>query len=163
MTEKEINELFNIDKITFRKWKKSNKSKLCILLERLEFKEAKRIIGMYGDEDLKRILENELYFEDGRTFERELYPLLISNSGNENWLRLSKDTSLSNSARMRSAYIYSFLTRKHVELNFEINDKNVSFFHKTRPDTKDQLAAMYGLKNGIDMMRFNQFKSTGYF
>ena len=34
---------------------------------------------------------------------------------------------------------------------------------KERPSTANEFANIYGLKNGIDMMRFKQFKMTGSF
>lgn len=165
MTQQEMNELFDIDTRTLRNWKKSKRSKLFNLLETLDFYEAKNLLVMQGNEDLKKLLENEQYFENSREFEKELYTALVSHRDTKNWLKLSKDTSLSKNARMRAAYLYTFLTNKLVKLGFKVNnaDPQVSFFYKTRPSTGNEFAAMYGLKNGIDMMRFNQFKMTGSF
>ncbi len=165
MTQQQMHELFDVDTRTLRNWKKSNRSKLFNLLETLDFDDAKNLLDMHGNEDLKRLLENEHYFDNGREFEKELYAALVSHRDNQNWLKLSKDTSLSKNARMRAAYLYTFLTSKLVKLGFKVNsdEPEVSFFYKTRPSTGNEFAAMYGLKNGIDMMRFNQFKMTGSF
>ena len=165
MTQQQMHELFDVDTRTLRNWKKSNRSKLFNLLETLDFDDAKNLLDMHGNEDLKRLLENEHYFDNGREFEKELYTTLVSHRDNQNWLKLSKDTSLSKNARMRAAYLYTFLTSKLVKLGFKVNsdEPEVSFFYKTRPSTGNEFAAMYGLKNGIDMMRFNQFKMTGSF
>lgn len=40
---------------------------------------------------------------------------------------------------------------------------NVGFSHAHNTDTGNGLARLYGLKNGIDISRFNQFKMTGRF
>lgn len=165
MTQQEMYELFDIDTRTLRNWKKSKRSKLFNLLETLDFSEAKTLLESHDNEDLKRLVENEHYFDNGREFERELYKALVSHRDSKNWLTLARDTSLSKNARMRAAYLYTFLTNKLVKLGFKVNsDKpEVSFFYKTRPSTANEFANMYGLKNGIDMMRFNQFKMTGSF
>ncbi len=165
MTQQEMHELFDVDTRTLRNWKKSKRSKLFNLLETLDYNEAKNLLEMQGNEDLKRLLENEQYFDNGREFEKELYATLISHRDSKNWLNLAKDTSLSKNARMRAAYLYTFLTNKLVKLGFKVNsdEPEVSFFYKTRPSTANEFANMYGLKNGIDMMRFNQFKMTGSF
>ena len=165
MTQQEMNLLFDVDTRTLRNWKKSKRSKLFNLLETLDYDEAKTLLDMHGNEDLKRLLENEQYFDNGREFEKELYASLVSHRDSKNWLKLSKDTSLSKNARMRAAYLYTFLTNKLVKLGFKVNssEPKVSFFYKTRPFNTNEFANMYGLKNGIDMMRFNQFKMTGSF
>jgi len=165
MTQQEMHELFDVDTRTLRNWKKSKRSKLFNLLETLDFNEAKNLLEMHGDNDLKRLLENEHYFNNGREFEKKLYATLVSHRDSKSWLKLAKDTSLSKNARMRAAYLYTFLTNKFVKLGFKVNSEEpqVSLFHKTRPSSGNEFAAMYGLKNGIDMMRFNQFKMTGSF
>ena len=165
MTQQEMHELFDVDTRTLRNWKKSKRSKLFSLLETLDFNEAKNLLDMHNDKDLKRLLENEQYFTNGREFEKELYSTLVSHRDSKNWLNLSKDTSLSKNARMRAAYLYTFLTGKFVKLGFKVNsdEPQVSFFYKTRPSTGNEFASIYGLKNGIDIMRFNQFKMTGSF
>ena len=165
MTQQEMHELFDVDTRTLRNWKKSKRSKLFNLLETLDFNEAKTLLDSHDNEDLKRLLENEHYFDNGREFEKELYKTLVSHRDSKNWLTLAKDTSLSKNARMRAAYLYTFLTNKLVKLGFKVNsdEPEVSFFYKTRPTSSNEFANMYGLKNGIDMMRFNQFKMTGSF
>ena len=40
---------------------------------------------------------------------------------------------------------------------------DVGFFHGNKNETGNGLARLYGLKNGIDVQRFNQFKMTGRF
>jgi len=74
----------------------------------------------------------------------------------------AKDTTLSKEARARSAYLYSFLTDRLVELSFKTK-VSVGFYHGNKNETGNGLARLYGLKNGIDMARFNQFKMTGRF
>ena len=75
---------------------------------------------------------------------------------------MAKDTTLSKEARARSAYLYSFLTDKIVELSFKTK-VDVGFYYGNKTETGNGLVRLYGLKNGIDMARFNQFKMTGRF
>ena len=165
MTQEEMHKLFDVDTRTLRNWKKSKRSKLFNLLATLDFDSAKELLKMHDNEDLKKLLENEQYFDNGRVFEKELYSVLVSNRDSKNWLKLSKDTTLSYNARMRAAYLYTFLTNKLVKLGFKVDstEPKVSFFYKTRPENGDDFSSMYGLKNGVNIMRFNQYKMTGNF
>lgn len=49
-----------------------------------------------------------------------------------------------------------------VQLSFDTK-VNVGFYHGNKNETGNGLARLYGLTNGIDMARFNQFKMTGSF
>lgn len=79
--------------------------------------------------------------------------------------KLANNKSLSKQARLRSAYLYSYLSKKPLKLNFDIEKHRglYSFFHQTKGDDGDGYARIFGLKNGLDNIRFNQFKNTGGF
>jgi hypothetical protein len=154
--------LLDVPERTLRDWKKGNRSKLYKLLETLDYDSAKKLLDMNNNMDLKKVLENEQYYDSLRTFEKDLYALLVSGRDSRVWLDLSKDTNLSKEARARSAYLYSFLTNKMTQLSFK-SKVNVGLYHGNKNETGNGLARLYGLKNGIDMARFNQFKMTGRF
>ncbi len=88
--------------------------------------------------------------------------MLVLGRDSRIWLELSKDTSLSKAARARAAYLHSFLTDKMVRLPFKLK-AGTGLYHGNRNDNGDGLARLYGLKNGVDMSRFNQYKMTGRF
>ncbi|HFU76596.1 MAG TPA: hypothetical protein ENK66_10165 [Arcobacter sp.] len=162
MTQQQIQELLNVPERTLRDWKKGNRSKLYQLLKSLDYSQAEQILNRTNNNDLKKLLENEKYFTSLRDFEKSLYPVLVSGRDSAIWSKLAKDNTLSKEARARSAYLYSFLTNKAVELSFKTK-VNVGFFHGNTKETGNGLARIYGLINGIDMARFNQFKMTGRF
>jgi hypothetical protein len=154
--------LLDVPERTLRDWKKGNRGKLYKLLETLDYENAKKLLDMNNNMDLKRVLENEQYYNSLRVFEKDLYALLVSGRDSRVWLELSKDTSLSKEARARAAYLYSFLTNKMTQLRFK-SKVNVGLYHGNKNETGNGLARLYGLKNGVDMSRFNQFKMTGRF
>lgn len=162
MNQTEMNKLLDVPERTLRDWKKGNRDKLYRLLEKLDYDTAQQFLNMDNDMDLKRLLENEKYFNSLREFEKSLYAVLVSGRDSKVWLKLTKDTTLSKNARARSAYLYSFLTNKMTQLSFKTK-VNVGFYHTHKITTGNGLAKLYGLKNGIDMQRFNQFKMTGRF
>jgi len=162
MTQQQIQKLLNVPERTLRDWKKGNRVKLYQLLETLDYDQAEQLLKMTDNNDLKKILENEQHFSSLRDFEKSLYKILVSGRDSSVWLRLAKDTKLSLMARARSAYLYSFLTDKMVQLPFDTK-VNVGFYHGNTNATGNGLAKLYGLTNGIDMARFNQFKMTGRF
>ena len=162
MTQQQMQELLNVPERTLRDWKKGNREKLYQLLETLDYDQAEQLLNMTNNNDLKKLLENEQHFDSLRDFEKSLYQLLVSGRDSSLWLKLAKDTTLSLIARARSAYLYSFLTDRLVELSFKTK-VNVGFYHGNKTETGNGLARLYGLTNGIDMARFNQFKMTGRF
>ena len=162
MNQQQMHTLLDVPERTLRDWKKGNRSKLYKLLETLDYDSAKKLLDMNNNMDLKKVLENEQYYDSLRTFEKDLYALLVSGRDSRVWLDLSKDTNLSKEARARSAYLYSFLTNKMTQLSFK-SKVNVGLYHGNKNETGNGLARLYGLKNGIDMARFNQFKMTGRF
>ena len=162
MTQQQIQKLLNVPERTLRDWKKGNRAKLYQLLETLDYNQAEQLLNMTNNNDLKKLLENEKHFTSLRDFEKSLYQTLVSGRDSSVWLKLAKDNTLSKEARARSAYIYSFLTDRLVELSFKTK-VNVSFYHGNKTETGNGLARFYGLTNGIDMARFNQFKMTGRF
>jgi hypothetical protein len=162
MNQQQMHTLLDVPERTLRDWKKGNRSKLYKLLETLDYDSAKKLLDMNNNMDLKKVLENEQYYDSLRTFEKDLYALLVSGRDSRVWLELSKDTNLSKAARARSAYLYSFLTKKMTQLSFK-SKVNVGLYHGNKNETGNGLARLYGLKNGIDMARFNQFKMTGRF
>ncbi len=162
MTQQQIQKLLNVPERTLRDWKKGNRAKLYQLLETLDYNQAEQLLNMTNNNDLKKLLENEKHFTSLRDFEKSLYQTLVSGRDSSVWLKLAKDNTLSKEARARSAYIYSFLTDRLVELSFKTK-VNVGFYHGNKTETGNGLARLYGLTNGIDMARFNQFKMTGRF
>ena len=162
MNQQQMYKLLDVPERTLRDWKKGNRGKLYKLLETLDFDAAQQLLLMNDNTDLKRLIENEKHFSTLREFEKSLYEVLVSGRDSVVWLNLSRDTTLSKVARARSAYLYSFLTNKMTELSFKTK-VDVGFYHAHDKDTGNGLARLYGLKNGIDMSRFNQFKMTGRF
>lgn len=158
MKNKQIKEIFNLDKKEVKKFNKN----LYQLLENLDYEVAKELTLKRNKEQYIKVLENEKYFTSLLDFEEELYPMLLSRNYFL-WKRYAEDISLSKQARMRSAYLYSYLTRKPLKLKFDVNDfkKKPSFYHGNKIPDGDGIAKMYGLKNGLDNLRFNQYKNTG--
>ena len=162
MNQQQMNALLDVPERTLRDWKKGNRGKLYKLLETLDYETANNLLNMNNNIDLKKLLENEKHYNSLREFEKNLYEVLVSGRDSRVWLELSKDTTLSKEARARSAYLYSFLTNKMVQLKFK-SKVNVGLYHGNRNETGNGLARLYGLKNGVDIARFNQFKMTGRF
>jgi hypothetical protein len=162
VNQQQMHKLLDVPERTLRDWKKGNRDKLYKLLETLDYDTAQQLLNMNDNMDLKSLLENGQYFSSLREFEKSLYEVLVSGRDSKVWLELSKDTTLSKDARARSAYLYSFLTNKMTQLSFKTK-VNVGFYYANKNDTGNGLARLYGLKNGIDMQRFNQFKMTGRF
>ena len=154
-----MKELFGED-LEFLKSNKNLKS----LLENLCPQRAKVLMQKADKQTYLRILENEKYFDSQLDFEKELYPLLLNRDVNI-WKKLSKDTSLSKQARIRSAYLYVYLSKNQLKLSFKIDKYKglFSFFHKSKSEDGDGYARMFGLKNGLDNSRFTQYKNTGIF
>jgi len=162
MNQQQMHKLLDVPERTLRDWKTGNRDKLYKLLETLDYEVAQQLLSTNNNMDLKRLLENEQYFNSLREFEKSLYSVLVSARNSNAWLELSKDSMLSKVARARAAYFYSFLTNKMTQLSFK-NKVNVGLYHGNKNDTGNGLARLYGLKNGLDMARFNQFKMTGRF
>ena len=163
MNQQQMHKLLGVPERTLRDWKKGKRDKLYMLLETLDFENAQKLLSMHNDMDLRKLLENEKYYNSVRDFEQDLYHTLVSGRESNVWLTLSKDTTLSKVARARAAYLYSFLTNKMTRLSFIASKVDVGLYHGNKNQTGDGLANLYGLKNGIDMQRFNQFKMTGGF
>lgn len=159
MNKKEMKELFGED-LGFLKTNENLKN----LLDNLCPNRTKYLMQKANKQTFLRFLENEKYFDTLRDFEKELYPLLVDRDTSI-WKKLANDETLSIQARLRSAYLYTYLSKKPLKLKFDIEkyrDK-FSFYHGNRCKDGDGYASMFGLKNGINNMRFNQFKSTGSF
>ena len=162
MNQQQMHKLLDVPERTLRDWKTGNRDKLYKLLETLDYETAQHLLNMNNNSDLKRLLENETHYSSLRDFEKDLYEVLVSGRNSKAWLELSRDTTLSKAARARASYLYSFVTNKMTQLSFKKN-VNVGLYHSNRNDTGNGLARLYGLKNGLDMARFNQFKMTGRF
>jgi len=162
MNQQQIHTLLDVPERTLRDWKKGNRGKLYQLLETLDYETAQKLLDMNNNMDLKRVLENEKYYNSLREFEKDLYEVLVSGRDSRVWLELSKNTALSKEARARAAYLYSFLTNKMTQLSFK-SKVNVGLYYGNKNETGNGLARLYGLRNGLDMARFNQFKMTGRF
>jgi len=146
---------------TLRDWKKGGRSKLYNLLETLDYEAAQELLNI-NNNDLRKLLENETNYTSLRSFEKDLYKVLVSGRDSKIWLKLSADNTLSKEARARAAYLYSFLTAKPIKLSFK-SKVNTGLYHDNKRTTGNGLAHLYGLINGLDMARFNQFKMTGRF
>ncbi|WP_419776683.1 hypothetical protein [Malaciobacter marinus] len=159
MNKKEMKELFGED-LEFLKTNENLKN----LLDNLCPNRAKYLMQKANKQTFLRFLENEKYFDTLRDFERELYPLLVDRDTSI-WKKLANDKTLSIQARLRSAYLYTYLSKKPLKLDFDIEKykDQFSFYHGNRSKDGDGYASMFGLKNGLNNMRFNQFKSTGGF
>lgn len=162
MNQQQMHTLLDVPERTLRDWKKGNRGKLYQLLETLDYETAQKLLDMNNNMDLKRVLENEKYYSSLREFEKDLYEVLVSGRDSRVWLELSKNTTLSKEARARAAYLYSFLTNKMTQLSFK-SKVNVGLYHGNKNETGNGLSRLYGLRNGLDMARFNQFKMTGRF
>jgi hypothetical protein len=162
VNQQQMHRLLDVPERTLRDWKKGKRDKLYKLLESLDFDAAQNLLQASDDLDLRRLLENEHHYDSLRAFERDLYPVLISGRDTRRWLKLSKDVTLSREARARAAYLYSFLTDKMATLSFK-SKVNAGFYYGNKNTNGDGLARLYGLKNGLDMQRFNQYKMTGRF
>lgn len=158
MKQQEMSELLGVPERTLREWKHNNRSSVYRLLENLNSSDVQRLLDR--DRYIK-VLENEKYFKSLRDFESYLYPLLSKND-TEVWLHLAKDKTLSKTARMRSAYLYTFLTGRKLRLSGKPENK-VAFYHANRPESDDKIVNYYYLKNGINEMRYKQYKTTGVF
>ncbi len=162
MNQQQMHKLLDVPERTLRDWKSGNRGKLYKLLETLDYEVAQNLLDMNNNMDLKKVLENEQFYSSLREFEKDLYRVLVSGRDSRVWLELSKDTTLSKRARARSAYLYSFLTSKMAQLSFK-SKVNIGLYHGNKNETGNGLAKLYGLRNGIDMQRYNQFKMTGRF
>ena len=162
MNQQQMHKLLDVPERTLRDWKTGNRDKLYKLLETLDYDTAQQLLNMNNNSDLKRLLENERYYSSLRDFEKDLYAVLVSGRDSKVWLELSRDTTLPKEARARSAYLYSFLTNKMTQLSFK-SKVNVGLYNGNKNDTGNGLARLYGLTNGLDMARFNQYKMTGRF
>jgi len=159
MNKKEMKELFGED----LEFLKSNKN-LKNLLDNLCPDRAKYLMQKANKQTFLRFLENEKYFDNLRDFERELYPLLLDRD-TKIWKKLANDKTLSKQARMRSAYLYTYLAKKFIELDFDIEEirDQFAFYHGNRCADGDGFAYNFGLRSGLDSRRFHQFKNTGGF
>ncbi|NOX15227.1 MAG: hypothetical protein GXP61_04255 [Epsilonproteobacteria bacterium] len=159
MTQQEMSKLLNISDRTLRSWK-NRRTELYGLLERLDYTQAQTLVFQKSNEHIIRLLENQKYFTDYRSFERELFELLVSGIDTKILKKLSKDTILSKEARARSAYLYTFLTKKPTKLSFTLKNKT-GLYHERKLDSGDSLSGYYGLISGVDPHRFNQYKMKG--
>ncbi len=162
MNQQQMHKLLDVPERTLRDWKTGNRDKLYKLLETLDYETAQQLLNMNNNSDLKRLLENERHYSSLRSFEKDLYEVLVSGRDSKVWVELSRDTTLSKESRARAAYLYSFLTNKMIQLSFK-SKSHIGLYHGNKNDTGNGLARLYGLKNGLDMARFNQFKMTGRF
>jgi hypothetical protein len=159
MNKKEMKELFGED-LEFLRANKNLKN----LLDNLCPDRAKYLMKKANKQTFLRFLENEKHFDNLRDFERELYPLLLDRD-TKIWKKLANDETLSKQARMRSAYLYTYLAKKFIELDFDIEEirDQFAFYHGNRCADGDGFAYNFGLKSGLDSRRFHQFKNTGGF
>lgn len=159
MNKKEIKELFGED-LEFLKANKNLKN----LLDNLCPHRAKYLMKKANKQTFLRFLENEKYFDSQLDFEKELYPLLLDRD-TKIWKKLANDKTLSKQARMRSAYLYTYLAKKFIELDFDIEEirDQFAFYHGNRCADGDGFAHNFGLRSGLNSRRFHQFKNTGGF
>lgn len=159
MTQTQMSKLLDVSDRTLRSWK-NNRKKLYTVLERLDYLEAEELLTQKDNAHIIRLLENQEYFQNYRAYERELFKFLVSKFDVVVLKKLSKDTSLSKEARARSAYLYTFVTKKPLKLNFNLKER-VGLYHERKLESGDGLASHYGLLSGVDINRFNQYKTKG--
>jgi len=150
VNQQQMHTLLDVPKRTLGDWKKGNRAKLYQLLETLNDEAAQKILEINKNMGLKRVLENEKYYNALREFEKDLYEVLVSGRDSKIWLELSKNTALSKEARARAAYLYSFLTNKMTQLSFK-SKVNVGLYHGNRNETGNGLARLYGLFSFIPL------------
>ena len=161
MTQVQMSKLLGISIRTLQTWKdKKNRENLYVLLERLDYHVVQNLLIQKDNQHLIALLENQEYFTSYRDFEEELFKYLTSGESADILKQMVKDSHLSKGARARSAYFYSFLTKKPMKLSFTLK-KRVGLYHERTQDSGDGLARYYGLLSGVDMQRFNQYKMTG--
>ena len=78
MNQQQMHKLLDVPERTLRDWKAGNRDKLYKLLETLDYETAQQLLNMHNDNDLKRLLENETYYSSLRSFEKDLYAVLVS-------------------------------------------------------------------------------------
>lgn len=160
MKQKELSALLGVSTRTLSDWKKSTKrANLFKLLSALDYTSAKALLESNSDETYLKVLENEKFFDNQLDFERQLYPLMLSDA--KKWKKFALNKNLSPQIRQRSAYIYSLISKRKLNVLPELQD--VPFFHKNLSLSGDGFVRLYGLKNGLDMGRFTQYKSKGTF
>ena len=159
MTQTQMVKLLGVSDRTLRSWKK-NRSNLYTLLDRLDYKQSEDLLAQKDNMHIKKLLENQDYFQDYRSFERDLFKFLVSKFDTNVLKKMAKDTTLSQEARARSAYLYTFLTKKPMKLSFSLS-KKVGLYHERKQESGDGLANYYGLLSGVDANRFNQYKTRG--
>ncbi len=161
MTQVQMSKLLDISIRTLQAWKnKKNRENLYALLERLDYQSAEELLKQKDNQHLIALLENQENFTSYRDFEAELFKYLTSGTSTEVLKKMAKNTHLSQEARARSAYLYTFLTNKPLKLSFRLKQR-VGLHHERNQDSGDGLARLYGLLSGVDMQRFNQYKMTG--
>ncbi len=164
MTQTQMHQLLHVDTRTLRNWKNGNREELYSLLQNLDYKTAKRLLAQNDRSTYVKVVENEKYFTSLLEFEKYLYPLLLDRDPGV-WKKLAKDDALSKVARLRCAYLYTYLSHKPLKLNFsfeKIRD-TISFYHGNQARDGDGFAKLYGLINGLDNKRFELYKNTGSF
>ena len=146
MTQMQMNKLFNVDTRTLRNWKNGNRKELYNLLEALDLESAKKLLMQSDKNTYVKLLENENYYNSLLDFERELYPLLVNRDVNV-WKKYANDASLSKEGRLRSAYLYTYLSKKPLKLRFQADKykEKVSFYHNNKVEDGDGFARFYGL------------------
>lgn len=139
---------------------KNNNNKLYLFLKAIDYNETKYVLENLNNEDVFKLINNENYFDNYRVFEEALFNYLVSKKDVNILKKFAKNNSLSKTARTRSAYLYTFLTRKLLKLNFKLKEKT-GLYHGAKYNIEDGLSSFYNLLSGIDINRFNQFKTTG--
>lgn len=159
MTQTQMVKLLGVSDRTLRSWK-TNRNSLYTLLDRLDFNQSEELLSQKDNMHVKKLLENQEYFQEYRSFEKELFKFLVSKFDTNILKKMAKDTAFSKEARARSAYLYTFLTKKPLKLSFSLN-KKVGLYHGRKQESGDGLADYYGLLSGVDANRFNQYKTKG--
>lgn len=161
MRQVQMKQLLDVNDRTLRNWKNGNRTKLYTLLEKLDYDMAKQLLSDSDQLTYMKVLENEKYFENQLDFETYLYPLLLR-TDKIKWKEFAENDSLSNLARIRAAYLYTYLAKKPLNIKLKTTQHS-GFFHKNTTKDGDGFAHYFGLLNGLDNRRFNQYKNTGSF
>lgn len=127
---------------------------------KLDGKRHPHVDRMLLDDDstaLKKILNNEHYFNDPRDYEQYLFYRVAFLRKKHELLKFTNDALQSKEVRQRAAYLYEFVTHQKVELDFKPTP--VKFYANSKRPMSD--VNEYGVCLGVDLARYEQFVRTG--
>jgi addiction module HigA family antidote len=106
---------------------------------------------------MEKILNNEHYFNDPREYEKYLFYRVAFLRKKHELLKFINDPMQRKEVRQRAAYLYEFMTRQKVELDFK--PLPVKLYGNSKRPISD--VNEYGVCSGVDLSRYEQFVRTG--